>query len=276
MRPVREPFDVVVATNSGYPLDLNLYQTVKGMSAAAQIVKEGGSILVASECSDGIPSHGHYRELLHSRSSPAELLVMVKEPGFRVPDGWEVQLQAEIQLKAEEIDPIRRMVANVYNHPEAAKLLAATLHIEFSVIFEDAANGLHLRARPDLIANGSARGVTLVEFKTTRQTEPRRFIYDVLNYGYHRQFAWYREALEQFGYTVIDNVIITTDKSPARQCRVYRLSDESLQMGHRENLETRADLARRLAEDDWLDSLDTAICPIDLEEKLYALPETQT
>jgi nickel-dependent lactate racemase len=101
MRPVRKPFDVVVATNSGYPLDLNLYQTVKGMSAAAQIVKEGGSILVASECSDGIPSHGHYRELLHSRSSPADLLAMVKEPGFRVPDGWEVQLQAEIQMKAE-------------------------------------------------------------------------------------------------------------------------------------------------------------------------------
>jgi lactate racemase len=37
-RPVDEPFDVVVSTNSGYPLDQNLYQTVKGMSAAARIV----------------------------------------------------------------------------------------------------------------------------------------------------------------------------------------------------------------------------------------------
>ena len=42
MRAVPAPFDVVVTTNSGYPLDQNLYQAVKGMSAAAQIVKNGG------------------------------------------------------------------------------------------------------------------------------------------------------------------------------------------------------------------------------------------
>ncbi len=42
MQPVPRPFDIVVTTNSGYPLDLNLYQAVKGMSAAAQIVKPGG------------------------------------------------------------------------------------------------------------------------------------------------------------------------------------------------------------------------------------------
>src|SRR6185436_18924198 len=38
MRAVDRPFDVVVTTNSGYPLDQNLYQAVKGMSAAAQVV----------------------------------------------------------------------------------------------------------------------------------------------------------------------------------------------------------------------------------------------
>ena len=52
------PYDIVVTTNGGYPLDQNLYQTVKGMSAAAQIVKPGGAILVAAECSDGFPGHG--------------------------------------------------------------------------------------------------------------------------------------------------------------------------------------------------------------------------
>ena len=36
MRPVPAPFDVVLTTNSGYPLDQNLYQAVKGMSAAAE------------------------------------------------------------------------------------------------------------------------------------------------------------------------------------------------------------------------------------------------
>jgi nickel-dependent lactate racemase len=42
MQPVGELFDVVITTNSGYPLDQNLYQAVKGMSAAARIVKKGG------------------------------------------------------------------------------------------------------------------------------------------------------------------------------------------------------------------------------------------
>ena len=45
MRQVPSPFDVVVTTNSGYPLDQNLYQAVKGMSAAAKIVKRGGTIV---------------------------------------------------------------------------------------------------------------------------------------------------------------------------------------------------------------------------------------
>ena len=64
MRPVEKPFDIVVTTNSGYPLDLNLYQAVKGMSAAAQIVKDGGAIVCAAECSDGVPEHGEYRQIL--------------------------------------------------------------------------------------------------------------------------------------------------------------------------------------------------------------------
>ncbi|MGI8552537.1 MAG: nickel-dependent lactate racemase, partial [Dehalococcoidia bacterium] len=43
MRPVTARFDVVITTNSGYPLDQNLYQTVKGMAAAARIVRSGGT-----------------------------------------------------------------------------------------------------------------------------------------------------------------------------------------------------------------------------------------
>jgi nickel-dependent lactate racemase len=100
IRPVPEPFDIVITTNSGYPLDLNLYQAVKGMSAAARLVRPGGHIILAAECWDGIPDHGEYRRLLWEASSPAELLARVMAPGFRCHDQWEVQLQAQIQLKA--------------------------------------------------------------------------------------------------------------------------------------------------------------------------------
>lgn len=100
MRAVDSPFDVVVTTNSGYPLDQNLYQAVKGLSAAAQVVKPGGTIVCAAECRDGLPAHGAYGDILTSRATPAELLDLIQSPSFSRPDQWQVQIQAQIQLKA--------------------------------------------------------------------------------------------------------------------------------------------------------------------------------
>ena len=100
-RPVEEPFDIVISTNSGYPLDQNLYQTVKGMSAAARIVKPGGAIIAVSECSDGLPSHGNYKDLLRMRHTPAELLAMIEAPDFALYDQWQAQSQALVQRIAE-------------------------------------------------------------------------------------------------------------------------------------------------------------------------------
>jgi lactate racemase len=100
MRAVPALFDVVLTSNSGYPLDQNLYQAVKGMSAAARVVKPGGTIICAAECRDGWPSHGSYRPLLLSQPSPAALLAMITAPGYAQPDQWQVQIQAQIGLKA--------------------------------------------------------------------------------------------------------------------------------------------------------------------------------
>ena len=101
MAQVDEPFDIVITTNSGYPLDQNLYQTVKGMSAAARIVREGGAIIMAAGCEDGVPNHGKYAELLRRGGSPQGVLDMVAQPGFSEQDQWQVQIQAIIQLKAQ-------------------------------------------------------------------------------------------------------------------------------------------------------------------------------
>jgi nickel-dependent lactate racemase len=94
------PFPVVVTTNSGYPLDQNLYQTVKGMSAAAQIVEEGGYIAAASRCNDGFPEHGNFKKLLFDHPSPRAVLDAIEAPGFSLYDQWEAQLLALIRLKA--------------------------------------------------------------------------------------------------------------------------------------------------------------------------------
>jgi len=99
--PIRQLYDVVIATNSGYPLDQNLYQTVKGMSAALQAVRPGGAILMCSACNDGLPDHGKYAELLQEGASPQGILDMLNRPGFSAHDQWQVQIQAQIQRQAD-------------------------------------------------------------------------------------------------------------------------------------------------------------------------------
>ncbi|HZK85601.1 MAG TPA: nickel-dependent lactate racemase [Desulfosporosinus sp.] len=90
-------FDVVITTNSGYPLDQNLYQAVKGMDAARMIVKQGGTIICAAECSEGMPKHGNFVKILQRRNSPKEILEMINEPSFQMFDQWEAQRLAMIQ-----------------------------------------------------------------------------------------------------------------------------------------------------------------------------------
>ena len=85
MRAVPAPFEVVVTTNSGWPLDQNLYQAVKGMSAAAQVVRPGGVIVAAAECRDGFPEHGGYRELLGAYPDMAALLADIEGPAREHP-----------------------------------------------------------------------------------------------------------------------------------------------------------------------------------------------
>jgi nickel-dependent lactate racemase len=101
MVPVPEPCDIVITTNSGYPLDMNLYQAVKGMSAAEQIVSPGGSIIVAAECSDGIPDHGLYGQMLREAANSAELFDAILQSTETRQDQWQAQIQARIQQKAD-------------------------------------------------------------------------------------------------------------------------------------------------------------------------------
>ena len=100
MQPVAQPFEVVVTTNSGYPLDQNLYQSVKGMRAAHTVVADRGVIICAAECREGVPEHGSFAELLRSRETPAALLEMIDDPSFATPDQWQVQVQALVQRNA--------------------------------------------------------------------------------------------------------------------------------------------------------------------------------
>ena len=98
---VEDPYDIVITTNSGYPLDQNLYQSVKGMSAANQIIRQGGSIIIATACVDGLPDHGLYAALLEKGGSPQGVMDLVSQEGYSAQDQWQVQIQAQIQQRAD-------------------------------------------------------------------------------------------------------------------------------------------------------------------------------
>ncbi len=130
-----QAFPIVVTSNSGFPLDQNLYQTVKGMSAAAQVVAEGGLILAAAECGDGFPDHGSFKSFLFSHASAQAMLDTINHAPAPIEDQWQVQLLALIMVRArvgvysqiapEEIrrahlEPVADIVARV--HAELARL----------------------------------------------------------------------------------------------------------------------------------------------------------
>ncbi len=100
MQKVAAPFDIVVTTNSGYPLDLNLYQGVKGMSAGARILKPGGLLILACECREGVPPNSPLDKLLRAAAGPEEILAMLATAGFVRAEQWQAQIQALIQRKA--------------------------------------------------------------------------------------------------------------------------------------------------------------------------------
>jgi lactate racemase len=92
-------YDMVITGNSGYPLDQNLYQSIKGMCAAAEITVSGGQIIMAAACEDGLPEHGLYAQLLADANSPDELLENILHSARSVQDQWQVQKQADVQTR---------------------------------------------------------------------------------------------------------------------------------------------------------------------------------
>ena len=94
------PFPIVITSNSGHPLDQNLYQTVKGMCAAAEIISSGGLIVTCARCNDGFPDHGNFTDLLREYQSPQALLDAITVPGFHMMDQWQAQKLAQVQITA--------------------------------------------------------------------------------------------------------------------------------------------------------------------------------
>jgi nickel-dependent lactate racemase len=97
----RAPADIVITSNGGYPLDQNLYQAVKGMTAAEQCVRPGGVIIMCAEMADGHGGEAFYRWFA-DREGPGQVLRDIENiPASKtLPDQWQAQILARVLLKA--------------------------------------------------------------------------------------------------------------------------------------------------------------------------------
>lgn len=96
---IDRPADAVITTSGGYPLDLTFYQAVKGLTAAAHIVREGGEILLAAACNEGLGGP-EFSQLVRESDDFSELLDLLSERAVRV-DQWQAEKLAMVAQRAQ-------------------------------------------------------------------------------------------------------------------------------------------------------------------------------
>jgi nickel-dependent lactate racemase len=100
---IGEPADLVITSGGGYPLDATFYQSTKGLIAAGQILRPGGTILLIAGCSEGLGSQS-YRDIIDSaKGSPAEFRRIYSDPDNFIIDQWGAQVYFQTLEKADRI-----------------------------------------------------------------------------------------------------------------------------------------------------------------------------
>lgn len=95
------PADIAISTNGGYPLDQNIYQSVKGMTAAEATVKEGGVIIMLAKCNDGTGGQHFYDQMSEFEDiEEIEKKFMSRERNETLTDQWMTQILVRILKKS--------------------------------------------------------------------------------------------------------------------------------------------------------------------------------
>src|SRR5579863_8893815 len=98
MQDVGQPADAVITTSAGYPLDLTFYQSVKGITAASQIVRQGGNILLFGACDEGVGA-SEFTRMVCEHTSDTEFLRSIEGVPVTI-DQWQLEKLALATQKA--------------------------------------------------------------------------------------------------------------------------------------------------------------------------------
>ena len=127
--------DIVITSGGGLPLDVNLYQTVKGMVAAMPAVKEGGMIIIASECHEEIGSQ-EFIDLVTKERDLDAFIEKIEDPNFFVIDQWELEELVKAQKKAEIYLYSPCISACLHKIPESTLKLVPSLETALKIGYE--------------------------------------------------------------------------------------------------------------------------------------------
>lgn len=115
------PADIVISTNGGYPLDQNIYQAVKGMTAAEPTVKKGGVIIMLAKSNDGHGGEQFYHQMADEPDIEKTLaLFLSRGRNETVPDQWQTQIFIRVLQRASVIyisDAPDQMVRDLHMIP---------------------------------------------------------------------------------------------------------------------------------------------------------------
>ncbi len=94
-----DPFDIVVTSSAGYPLDTTFYQAVKGLTGCLPIVKQGGTIILAASLTEGLGSP-EFQSALQDHASLDVFMQRILGKDYFVMDQWQVEELAKVRRKA--------------------------------------------------------------------------------------------------------------------------------------------------------------------------------
>lgn len=200
---------------------------------------------------------------------PREVLNAQGHRKGKVWEIWKAENPGKILMKHQEFIPVDFMVTNVWKHPKAKWLLSRPGPWEHSLFWTDEETGLDLRARPDKFTELPDGRVVVIDFKTTKAPTAREFAGDAFKFGYHRQAAWYCDGVSLTGAVVAGFIVVSVDKTPAYECRVFQLSEQAIELGRQENRAALRDLSVRLSTDHWESPGWGDVLEIDLPEYAY-------
>lgn len=151
-------------------------------------------------------------------------------------------------LAPDVYNDIQNIAIACKSHSLASALIDAATDVEVSGFFDDPIHGVYCKMRADAICQNQQ---TIFDIKSTQDASPSEFEKSIFNFGYHRQAAFYIDGANLLGKKIDHYAIIAIEKTAPYALAVYRLKNEAIELGRKENRELMQVYASCQKSNEW-------------------------